>query len=363
LKVLVTGGGGYIGVVLCERLLDAGHEVRVLDRLYWGRTPLERIADRIEIVQADVRAFEPRVLDGVDAVAHLAGLSNDPTAEYNPQANWEMNAEATERLAGAAKRHGIKRFSFGSSASIYDGLGEGIFDETADVQPRGAYSKSKFAAEEALLRAADADFAPAILRQGTVYGYSPRMRLDLVVNTFIKDALLRGTLFLHGGGWMWRPLVDVTDVAEAHLRVLEADPELVGGEIFNVVHDNFQIRQLAMLVAGSLSMYDKSVKLEDAPMPAISRNYRCTNRKLTKRIGFTPQVTVLESIEGMLKRLPLDDPSELAHPRYYNIKWMTLLEEVVGTHAVDQSVWSTNGVVKAPSRPAAPASSKNLQSP
>ncbi|HEY6358830.1 MAG TPA: NAD(P)-dependent oxidoreductase [Vicinamibacterales bacterium] len=312
MKVLVTGGGGYIGVVLCERLLDAGHDVRVLDRLYWGRAPLARVADRVEIVQADVRAFEPSVLDGVDAIAHLAGLSNDPTAEYNPQANWEMNADATERLAAAAKRHGIRRFSFGSSASIYDGLGEGVFDETAPVQPRGAYSKSKFAAEE---------------------------------------ALLRGTLFLHGGGWMWRPLVDVTDVAEAHLRVLEADPGAVGGEIFNVVHDNFQIRQLAMLVAGSLSMYERVVKLEDAPMPAINRNYRCANRKLQKRIGFTPQVTVLESIEGMLKRLPLDDPSDLAHPRFYNIKWMTLLEEVVGTHAVDQSVWSTNGVtrVRAPS--------------
>ena len=346
MNVLVTGGGGYIGAVLCNRLLDAGHRVRVLDRLYWGRTPLEQFAGRIELVQADVRAFEPSALDGIDAIAHLAGLSNDPTAEYNPQANWEMNADATEHLAAHAKRRGIKRFTFGSSASIYDGLGDGIFDETAAVEPRGAYSKSKFAAEESLLRLADADFSPVILRQATVYGYSPRMRFDLVVNTFIKDALLRGTLFLHGGGWMWRPLVDVTDVAEAHVRLLEADPAKVGGEIFNIVHDNFQIRQLAMLVAGSLSMYERRVKLEDAPLPALHRNYRCANRKLQKRIGFTPQVTVLESIEGMLKRLPLDDPSDLAHPRFYNIKWMTLLEEVVATHAVDQSVWSVNGVAK-----------------
>jgi nucleoside-diphosphate-sugar epimerase len=340
LKILVTGGGGYIGVILCERLLDAGHEVRVLDRLYWGRAPLAHLADRIELVQADVRAFEPRVLDGVDAVAHLAGLSNDPTAEYNQAANWEMNADATEHLAAAAKRHGVKRFTFGSSASIYDGLGDGIFDETAPVQPRGAYSKSKHAAEEALLRAADADFAPVILRQGTVYGHSPRMRLDLVVNTFIKDALLRGTLFLHGGGWMWRPLVDVTDVAEAHLRCLAAEPSVVGGQIFNVVHDNFQIRELAMLVAGSLSMLQRAVRLEDAPMPNINRNYRCANRKLQKSVGFTPHVTVLASIERMLERLPLDDSAELAHPRYYNIRWMTLLEEIVASQAPGRSIWS-----------------------
>ena len=342
MKVLVTGGAGYIGVVLCERLLQAGHAVRVLDRLYWGHAPLAAVADRIELVQADVRAFDPEVLDGVDAVAHLAGLSNDPTAEYNPQANWEMNADATALLGAACKRRGITRFTFGSSASIYDGLGEGIFDEQTQVSPRGAYSKSKFAAERALLSAAGSGFAPVILRQGTVYGFSPRMRLDLVVNTFIKDAVLRGTLFLHGGGWMWRPLVDVGDVAEAHLRCLEAGPAEVGGQILNVVHDNFQIRQLAMLVAGSLSMHHRHVRLEDAPLPSINRNYRCANRKLHERIGFTPHVTVLESIERMLKHVPFDDPAELAHPRYYNIRWMTLLEDVIKTHAGEPSVWSTN---------------------
>ncbi len=340
MKVLVTGGGGYVGVVLCERLLEAGHQVRVLDRLYWGREPLAHLADRVEVVQADVRAIAPAMLDGVDAVAHLAGLSNDPTAEYNTAANWEMNTDATAHLAVLCKKHGIKRFTFGSSASIYDGLGDGTFDETTAVSPRGAYSLSKHAAEEALLREAGGGFAPVLLRQGTVYGYSTRMRLDLVVNTFIKDALLRGALFLHGGGWMWRPLVDVTDVAEAHLRCLEADPSAVGGQIFNVVHDNFQIRELAMLVAGSLSMLQRPVRLEDAPMPKINRNYRCANRKLQKSIGFTPRVSVLESIERMLERLPLDDPAELAHPRYYNIRWMTLVEEIVATQAPGRSIWS-----------------------
>jgi nucleoside-diphosphate-sugar epimerase len=339
-KILVTGGGGYIGVVLCERLLAAGHDVRVLDRLYWGAAPLAHIRDRIEIVHEDVRAIDPRVLDGIDGVAHLAGLSNDPTAEYNPDANWQMNADATAHLAAACKERGIARFTFGSSASIYDGLGDGPFDENADVQPRGAYSLSKYAAEQSLRSLAGGGFAPVILRQGTVYGYSPRMRLDLVVNTFIKDALLRGTLFLHGGGWMWRPLVDVSDVAEAHLRCLEADPAVVAGQMFNVVHGNFQIRQLAMLVAGSLSLHDKIVRLEDAPLPKINRNYRCSNAKLTEMLGFTPHVTVLESIERMLKALPLANPAALAHPRYYNIDWMTLLEEIVATHAGERSIWS-----------------------
>ena len=116
------------------------------------------------------------------------------------------------------------------------------------------------------------------------------MRLDLVVNTFIKDALLRGKLFLHGGGWMWRPLVDIHDVAEAHLRCIEASAGSVGGEIFNVVHENFQIRQLAMLVAGSLSLRGRVVALEDAPVPAINRDYRCANRKLADRLGFAEKI-------------------------------------------------------------------------
>ncbi|HXW51076.1 MAG TPA: SDR family oxidoreductase [Candidatus Acidoferrales bacterium] len=344
MKILVTGGGGYIGSVLCSRFLEAGHEVRVLDRFYWGRSPLQALAERLEIVQADVRAFDPAALDGVDGVVHLAGLSNDPTAEYNPEANWEMNATATATLAAACRKCGIKRFTFGSSASIYDGLGDGLFDETTKVAPRGAYSKSKFAAEQALLEAADSSFAPVILRQGTVYGHSPRMRFDLVVNTFIKDALLRGKLFLHGGGWMWRPLVDVGDVALAHLRCIEAPAGSLGGEIFNVVHENFQIRQLAMLVAGSLSLRGRTVALEDAPLPSLNRNYRCTNRKLQDRVGFVPRVTVLESIEGILRHLPVENPTELAHPRYYNIAWMTLLEEVQHSQAGFDSIWSTTPV-------------------
>src|SRR5580704_4831011 len=170
MKVLVTGGAGYIGVVLCERLLQAGHSVRILDRLYWGRAPLKQLADRVDLVQADVRDVPDSVFADIDAVAHLAGLSNDPTAEYNTKANWEMNATATEELARACKRHGIRRLTFGSSASIYDGLGDDIFDENAAVSPRGAYSRSKHAAEEALLREAGKDFSPVILRQGTVYG-------------------------------------------------------------------------------------------------------------------------------------------------------------------------------------------------
>jgi nucleoside-diphosphate-sugar epimerase len=330
--VLVTGGAGYIGLELCRQLLERGDSVRVVDRFFFGKEPLaalgERSDGRLTSIQGDVRELDDAWLDGIDGVSHLAGLSNDPTAEYSPQANWEMNAIATERLAEACNRRGVQRFVFGSSASLYDGIGPGMFDELTAVAPRGAYSLSKKYAEDALLRAAGVRFAPTILRQGTVYGWSARMRFDLVVNTFLKDAVTAGKLYLHGGGWQWRPLVDVADVARAHIACLGAPLTSVGGEIFNVMEENYQVRQLAMLVAGSLSLRGRTVTLEEAPLPKLVRDYRMSNLKMTQRLGFTPAVTVLESIDVMLERLPLDDVAWLANPRWYNIAWMSVLEEV-----------------------------------
>jgi nucleoside-diphosphate-sugar epimerase len=196
MRVLVTGGAGYIGAVLCRQLSEAGHEVVVLDRLFWGRKPLAGLD--VRIVPGDVRDFEARWLEGVEAVCHLGGLSNDPTAEYNVEANWQMNALGTERLVAACKARGIERFTYASSASIYDRESSSrelsrsplMCDETTVVEPRGAYSISKKHAEDAILHAVGDGFAPVIFRQGTVYGYSPRMRFDLVVNTFIKDAVV-----------------------------------------------------------------------------------------------------------------------------------------------------------------------------
>lgn len=343
MHVLVTGGGGYIGLELCRQLLERGDRVRVVDRFFFGARPLTELAarsdGRLTAIAGDVRELDDAWLEGIDGVSHLAGLSNDPTAEYRPDANWEMNAIATERLAEACSRRGIARFVFGSSASLYDGIGPGMFDELTPVQPRGAYSLSKKYGEEALLRLAGERFAPTILRQGTVYGWSPRMRFDLVVNTFLKDAATAGKLYLHGGGWQWRPLVDVGDVARAHIAVLNAPPESVGGEIFNVMEENYQVRQLAMLVAGSLSLRGRHVTLEEAPLPKLVRDYRMSNLKLTQRLGFTPAVTVLESIDVMLEKLPLDDLAWLANPRWYNIAWMSVLEEVYASQRDFSSIY------------------------
>lgn len=326
--ILVAGGGGYIGCILVPRLLERGYRVRLLDRLYFGEEPLAQFRDRIELVVADVRDIPGEALRDVDGVINLSGLSNDPTAEFNPEANWQMNAIATENLGAECLRRGIERFVFASSCSLYDGLPPGIHDEDAPIKPRAAYATSKRYAEESLIRLAGEGLCPVMMRNGTVYGWSPRMRFDLVVNTFVKDALLEGHLKLHGGGWMWRPLVDVCDCADAMIATYEAPAEKVRGEIFNVVHSNYQIRELAMIVAGSVELTGRSVALEEFPAPALTRDYECTNAKLSTRLGFIPRRSVLEAVSDLLEKVADEDRAYLTDPRRYNIRWLELLDEI-----------------------------------
>lgn len=330
-RILVAGGAGYIGSLLVPRLLDRGYRVRVLDRLYFGRASLAEVQDQIELIVADVRDIPDAAFDGVDGVINLSGLSNDPTAEFNPEANWQMNALATQNLGRECVSRGIERYVFASSCSLYDGLLPGMHGEDAPVQPRAAYATSKHYGEQRLLELVDEGLCPVILRNGTVYGWSPRMRFDLVVNTFVKDALLSGTLKLHGGGWMWRPLVDICDCVDAMIASYEAPAERVRGEIFNVVHSNYQIRELAMIVAGSVQLTGRSVALEEVPALTLTRNYECANAKLSTTLGFIPRRSVLEAVTEILERVDADDRLYLTDPRRYNIRWLELLHSVKPT--------------------------------
>lgn len=327
-RILVAGGAGYIGCVLVPRLLARGYKVRILDRLWWGEEPLRAFRDEVELVAGDVRDVPDGAFDGVDGVINLSGLSNDPTAEFDPDANWQMNAIATETLGRTCVERGIERFVFASSCSLYDGMPPGMHDETAAIQPRAAYATSKRYGEEALLGLVDEGLVPVLLRNGTVYGYSPRMRFDLVVNTFVKDALLNGRLLLHGGGWMWRPLVDVRDVSDAMIAAYEAPAEKVRGEIFNVLHSNYQIRELAMLVAGSVQLTGRQIVLEEVPAPKLTRDYECSNAKLSSTLGFIPRHSVLDAVSDLLARIDAADKARLADPRFYNIRWLELMNEL-----------------------------------
>ena len=352
-KVLVVGGAGYVGSVLVPELLERGYAVKVFDRLYYGDQGLKDVRDRVQLEIGDMRSIPASVLADVDAVINLGGLSNDPTAEYNPKANYEMNTAATEKLAVLCKKAGVERFVFASSASIYD-VGEGndsrdvLLDETAEVEPKAAYSRSKFEAERILLSMVDDHFCPVLLRKGTVFGFSPRMRYDLVVNTFVMGALSKGLMTLHYGGEMWRPLVDVRDVAKAYITCLQAPADKVRGQIFNVVHRNFRISELAYRIREGLRQVGVSVEIQANYRYKGVRNYRISGKKMEQVLDFRPTVSIEESVMEMVEKVRTYGYTDFDNPRYYNIRWMKLLEEI------DQVIKYTGSVFDCPQEESAP---------
>lgn len=343
-KILVIGGAGYVGAVLVDELLRRGYAVRVFDRLIYGDGGLREVRDRVEVVVGDMRAIEPSVFEDVATVVNLGGLSNDPTAEFNPDANYQMNTIATEVSAKQAKQAGVARYIFASSCSIYDQGVEDpdadlILDEESEVSPRAAYSSSKYEGEQRLLPMADQGFCPVVLRKGTVYGWSPRMRFDLVVNTFLKDALTRGAITIHYGGEMWRPMVEVRDAARAYIACIEADEDKVRGQVFNVMFRNMRISELALRVRSALAEHDVPVRIDAAYGYTGVRNYRVSARKIATVLDFRPVVTVEESVANAMSQLRQLPASELENPRHYNIRWLKLLEEAEGVLGASGALW------------------------
>ncbi|MFC1496436.1 NAD-dependent epimerase/dehydratase family protein, partial [Candidatus Margulisiibacteriota bacterium] len=241
---LVTGGAGYIGSVLVNDLVKKGKKVRVFDKLYFGDSGLRGIKNKIDLIQGDVRQFPTAVLDGVTAVIHLGSLSNDPTAEFDPKANKEINYEGTMRVAEACIIKGVKRMTFASSAAVIGFHVDSIADEKYKPNPQSEYSQSKLDAENGIKSLHSSKFSPVVIRQATVYGFSPRMRWDLVVNTMTKDAYSKKKIHVYCAGDNWRPLVHVKDVVRAHLACLQAPEKKVAGQIFNLVDKNYRILEL-----------------------------------------------------------------------------------------------------------------------
>lgn len=318
MKVLVVGGAGYVGCVLVPELLERGYKVRVFDRLYFGNN----LPESVDLVVGDMRNVPSTVFDGIDAVINMGGLSNDPTAEMWPEANRQINTLATKKLAEDCKRYGISKFLFASTCSIYDRNDDKICDELTVPLTLYPYSSSKYEAEIVLRGMADENFCPVILRKGTIYGYSPRMRYDLVVNTFVAHALTKGVITIFGGGEMWRPLIDVRDVARAYITCLEADEDIVRGHVFNVSYCNFRISELAFRVQCVLAQKGRSIEIHADYTPKKIRSYRVSTDKIYRMLGFEATISVEDSVGEMYDKLAnVDDP------KGYNIRWMQILEE------------------------------------
>jgi len=246
--ILVTGGAGYIGSTLVPKLLDAGHGVIVADRFYFGPDSLSaaraKHGDRLRLVKTDIRRLDPAIFREVDAVVDLAGISNDPSCELDPNITRDVNLHGSVRTMKLARDAGVKRYVLSSSCSVY-GRGEGLgLTESSGLHPVSLYARCKAEAERELLALKSDHFCPVALRLATVFGLSPRMRFDLAINVMTKNAYTRGQITVDGGGKQWRPFVHVADVAEAMMFFMTADAARVGGEVFNVGHQDNNVRIL-----------------------------------------------------------------------------------------------------------------------
>jgi nucleoside-diphosphate-sugar epimerase len=345
MRVLVTGHLGYLGSVLVPRLTEAGHEVVGLDTGLFADCTLGPVPEPVPTLRTDLRdvTAEELAQAGPDAVIHLAALCNDPLGNLDPDLTYDVNHRSTVRLARAAKAAGVRRFLFSSSCSLYGaGTEDAPLDEHAAFAPLTPYGDSKIRSEQDLAPLADDDFSPIFLRNATAYGFSPRLRGDLVVNDLVGNALLTGEVRLRSDGMAWRPLVHAEDIAGAFLALLEAPRETVHARAFNVGDsaENYLIRDVAELVrevVGGTVTYASGAG-------ADARNYRVSCDLIAREVPtFRPQWTLRKGIEQLAEAygrhgLTLD---ALMGERHQRLRRITALREA---GAIDDTLrWTEAG--------------------
>jgi nucleoside-diphosphate-sugar epimerase len=329
MRVLITGHLGYIGVEMVPALRALGHEVVGLDAGYFDACDFRAPPDPVENLTRDLRSVTVDQLRGFDAVAHLAALSNDPLGDVNPQITYDINLDASVRLARLAKEAGVGRFLFSSSCSLYGAGGDSHLDENAAFYPVTPYGESKVRVEQELTKLADDSFSPVYLRNATAYGVSRRLRADIVVNNLVGAAFTTGKVLLQSDGTPWRPLVHIGDIIGAFAACLVAPREAMHNQAFNVgiTSENFQIRDVANLVAEIVP----NCEVAFAPgASADARNYRVNFDKIARMLpGFKPKWTLRAGIQELLdayRAAPLQD-AEFKGPKYFRLRTIRGLQE------------------------------------
>jgi nucleoside-diphosphate-sugar epimerase len=305
-KILVTGGCGYVGTKLTQALLTrTPHDVVVLDAQWFGNYLKPQA--RLQILKMDVRNIDTFDLTPFDTIFHLANIANDPSVELNPYASWEVNVLATMRLVDRAARHGVKQFVFASSASVYGVKSEPKVTEDLELLPLSEYNKTKMVAERVILSYAD-QMVTTIIRPATVCGYSPRMRLDVVVNLLTIQALKNGKMTVLGGDQV-RPNIHIDDLVDLYLFSLGR--RLKG--VYNAGFENISVMDIARLIA-------RQVPAEIVVLPSNDpRSYAvCSDRLLDT--GFVPERQVLDAIREMVEAY--HDGRLTDEPAWHNVKWM-----------------------------------------
>jgi nucleoside-diphosphate-sugar epimerase len=356
MHVFVAGGAGYIGSVLVPHLLEGGHRVTVLDRLYFGDTlgaAQARFGEKLRIVRGDVRRFDRALLAGVDGVVDISGISNDPSCELEPELTRSVNVDGAKHLASAALEQGVRRYVFSSSCSVY-GHGEGLgLTETSPRHPVSLYARAKAEVEDFLLGASAGASAGAgasasagasggagkgvagtgmevcALRLATVFGLSPRMRFDLAINVMTKNAYVGRRITVDGGGRQWRPFVHVRDVARAFELGLTSDASKVAGQVFNVGSDasNVQILNLAFRVRDAVP----GTEVVHAPTDPDLRDYNVSFEKMHRVLPFQAGHGVDDGIREVLAALREGgvDPDDR---RWYTLRQYVFLRDAERAH-------------------------------
>ncbi len=311
MRILIAGGAGYIGSTLIPVLLERGYKVDVVDLLWFGNS----LPENVSVVKKDLFKCKKEDLKDYDQVIFLAGLSNDPMAEFDPSMNFIFNAALPSYMAFVAKKAGVKRFIYASSCSVYGYTVNELYDEDSPVTCGYPYGISKLQGERGVLQLQDDSFSVIALRQGTVCGYSPRMRLDLIVNTMFKFAIVERTITVNNPS-IWRPILDIRDAATAYLRAIQADYSLSG--VFNVASGNYTVGQVGDMVKYEIE------KLGGEKVEIILkniedfRNYKVAIDKAGTYLGFQPQHTIESIIEDLYEhRASFEDYD---NDKFYNIR-------------------------------------------
>jgi nucleoside-diphosphate-sugar epimerase len=311
MKILVVGGAGYIGSTMIPKLIERGYEVDVVDLLWFGN----HLPDEVGVIEKDVFKVKEDDLKGYDQVIFIAGLSNDPMAEFSPSQNFIDNASAPSYLAYIAKRAGVRRYIYGSSCSVYGYTVDELYDENRPTISNYPYGISKLQGEFGAMKQQDDNFSVISLRQGTVSGYSPRMRLDLIVNTMFKCAIEDSVITVNNPA-IWRPILDIRDAASAYVRAIESNEKISG--VFNVASGNYTVGEVGDYVHQGLIKYlDIHPKLNIKHIEDY-RNYKVSIKKAGEVLGFKPQYSVVDTIKSLVDNL--DNFRDFKKEEYYNIR-------------------------------------------
>lgn len=320
MKILIAGGAGYIGSVLIPKLLDRGYQVAVVDLFWFGN----HLPPEVEIVSKDIFDLAAADLEEYQQVVFLAGLSNDPMAEYSPAKNFVYNAAAPAYLAYIAKKAKVRRYIYASSCSVYGYTDNDLFDETRPVSSSYPYGISKLQGEQAVMNLSDEQFSVIALRKGTVSGYSPRMRLDLIVNTMFKTAVCDRQITVNNPS-IWRPILSVQDAANAYVRAIEAGPGISG--IFNIASGNYTVGEVGDLVRAAVEEHmGISVRLTIKHLEDY-RNYKVSIQKADNVLSFHPDHDVKSIVRNLVAHL--EEFQDWDNPAYYNIQVLTAMDRAL----------------------------------